>query len=76
MMTEDEGKTTEEILAIEVDDEDEAADNQSETSGGSSASAPYSASGRSQYALDPVPWPSAVRLTLIELPPNRSQKVS
>lgn len=54
-MTEDEGKTTEEILAIEVDDEDEAADNQSETSGGSSASAPYSASGRSQYALDPVP---------------------
>lgn len=74
-MTEDEGKTKEEILAMEVDDEDEAADNQSETSGDLSASAPYSASGRSQYALDPVLWPPAVRLTSIELPQNRSLKV-
>lgn len=49
-MTEDERRSTEEISALEVDDEDEEAADQSERSGVLSASAPYSPSGRSQYA--------------------------
>ena len=47
-MTEDGKIKAEETSALEVDDEEEEADNQSETSGASTASAPYSTSGRSQ----------------------------
>ncbi len=49
-MTEDGREKVEEISALEIDDEEEL-DDQSDTSGASSASAPYSTTGRSQYAL-------------------------
>ncbi len=52
-MTEDGTRKAEEMSALEVDDEAEEAENQSDTSGASSASAPYSTTGRSQYGLAP-----------------------
>ena len=48
-MTEDGTNEAEGISAIEVDDEDEDADNQSEISRVSSASSRHSTSERSQY---------------------------
>ncbi len=50
-MTEGGREQVEEISALEMDDEGEEPDDQSDTSGASSTSAPYSTTGRSQYAL-------------------------